>query len=105
MPKKKKEIKVPSDPTGDLITSLRSGLQSPFWLAMKEIIQENVDFLDSRIKSEGEEMSEFNLKLLIKWYNLNKEMLTLPESLIESVSGEEKLPKFRDLDPYYKTFE
>ncbi len=106
MKKKIENINKPLDPSKELAENLRSGLNSIFWIEMKKIIQENINYLTSQILGEtNEEITDEQLRMLIKWRGLNKELIDLPESIIKSVEQFETIPEFTDLDPYHKTFE
>lgn len=114
MPKKrqkKEEVLVPVlqqvvDPFLDMKTALESGLQSPFWQVLKRVIDDNVVFLSSKIEQNVDDVDDKQLRLLVKWRNLNKELSMLPESLLRSLqlAGETK-KETTQLDPYFKTFE
>lgn len=73
---------------------LREGARTPFWLGLKQIIEENIAYLDRIIIGEGLTLDEdaewsehFEITkrdLLRKWRNLNRELLDLPEKVAQS---------------------
>ena len=115
MPKKKKrkynieKINKPVEQTiqeyGDLKSDLQSGVHQPFWVSLKRVIEENVSYLSKQIENNVDNLTDQQLRLMVKWRNINRELITLPESLINSLELQDRnIKSVTDLDPYYKTY-
>ena len=107
MARKKQEEK-PNQDLHNFRAVLEAGRQSEFWQLLKKIIQENVDFLSSKLEGNTDDLEDAKLRLLLKWRNVNKELLVLPDSLIKSldnaIKGGESDKGWSDLDPYHKNY-
>ena len=93
----------------ETVAVIKSGIEQPFWKELKRIIKLNVDFLDKQILEDDDEELDTEIKttkraLLRKWRNLNKELLKLPNEIIESIEeGGETRPT--NYDPYERVNE
>ena len=93
--KKKEENK-------DKIAVLKSGLTSQFWITMKELIQDKIDYLQQQILENDELSEEVKITkrdLARKYWQLNKWLLNEPERLIEDMEKGKDTDKI-NFDPY-----
>ncbi len=93
--KKKEENK-------DKIAILKSGLTSQFWITMKELIQDKIDYLQQQILENDELSEEVKITkrdLARKYWQLNKWLLNEPERLIEDMEKGKDTDRV-NLDPY-----
>lgn len=87
------------DPTKQMVLDLQNG--GRFWETMKQIIQENIDYLTTQIL-ENDELSDADRYDLRKWRKLNVRLTKIPEEVIESIRQGKVSPI--DFDPYFKTY-
>lgn len=95
--------KINKEISKDKIAILKSGITSQFWIEMKELIQEKIDYLTQQIL-ENDELSEevkiTNRDLARKYLKLNKWLLNEPERLIKDMEeGKDNKPV--NFDPYF----
>ena len=93
--KKKEENK-------DKIAILKGGLTSQFWITMKELIQDKIDYLQQQILENDELSEEVKITkrdLARKYWQLNKWLLNEPERLIEDMEKGKDTDKI-NFDPY-----
>ena len=86
----------------DKIAILKSGLTSEFWITMKELIQEKIDYLQQQILENDELSEEVKITkrdLARKYWQLNKWLLNEPERLIEDMEKGKDTDKI-NFDPY-----
>lgn len=74
------------DPTLQMIRDLEDGLNSPFWLALKKIIQDEKESLEAQI-FEDEELDGDKRDNLRRWRNYLAYFLDLPERMIENMAA------------------
>ena len=105
MPRKKTITEPLATPTmydAGMAAILLQGSQTPFWLTLKKIIQDNVDYLTQKVLRD-ESLSErveiaTKRDLVRKWLELNENLLELPEKLAQSIERGETKPI--NFDPY-----
>ena len=86
----------------DKIAILKSGLTSEFWITMKELIQEKIDYLQQQILENDELSEEVKITkrdLARKYWQLNKWLLNEPERLIKDIEEGKNTAEVK-FDPY-----
>lgn len=89
-----------AEPSLEIVAVLKSGIEQPFWRVMKKLIQQNVDYMTAQIVGDTkEELSDAERSKLIDKRQLNKELLSMPETLMGDLeAGKTNVPQ--NYDPY-----
>jgi len=86
--------------------AIRAGISSPFWTALKWILEENLKDLQESILTDSslnEPVPMTKRERMIDWYDMNKRLLNLPGAILES--AEEGKVESVDHDPYFSVKE
>lgn len=81
------------------IAIFKTGMDTPFWHLMTQILEGNIEVLTERILDGDEDATKEQMDRLRDRLKVHKEIMDTPRSIIEKLTsspGEEP-----DLDPYF----
>ena len=84
-------------PENSLLADIKDGKNGRFWLALRQIIEDEMIDLEAQIL-EDETLTEQVRNDLRKWRNFLKYFTSLPEKLIDSIEAGKTEPL--EFDPY-----
>jgi len=80
------------------LATFQTGINTPFWVLMKQILEANIEVITERILVGGEDVTKEQMDRLRDKLEVHKEMLRTPESMIEKLTSSEG--KDLNLDPF-----
>src|SRR5437016_4590499 len=90
--------------TKEQVDAIKAGINQPFWAALRQVIQANLDDMLEKILTDTSLREPIpgmtHRELLIDWYDMNKRLLDLPEKIVKSIEEGKSDPV--DFDPYPK---